>query len=184
MYICWQQLKYASRPQKKKHRELKYKCDLCDFKCPAECRLRQHLKSKHGGHQSKRKKLKDDVHWDMDMEELIFWSCNHQHYVSLHLLHLINISTIYILYLFINFRVCFFMGEPVDKCFCMESCWRFLDPVNSQISFTDIRKAHILFFDPKRFWPLTHIYVLNLFSKFLIRLPVILGPSGNVFFPP
>ena len=41
---------------KKKHRELKYKCELCDFKCPAEYRLRQHLKSKHGGHQS-------TVHW-------------------------------------------------------------------------------------------------------------------------
>ena len=43
-----------------KHRELKYKCDLCDFKCPAEYRLRQHLNSKHEGHQSKRKKLKED----------------------------------------------------------------------------------------------------------------------------
>ena len=46
--------------QRKKHRELKYKCDLCDFKCPAEYRLRQHLNSKHEGHQSKRKKLKED----------------------------------------------------------------------------------------------------------------------------
>ena len=49
---------------------MKYNCELCDFKCTAEYRLRQHWKSKHVGHQSKRKKLKDDENLNLNKSTL------------------------------------------------------------------------------------------------------------------